>query len=290
MSEGSGRWVRLGTALGVAPLVALGAGVEVGWAARVGAVVATGRGLVAAGDCGAFGVGLAAAAGPAGDSTARPATQAKRASAETRRAEGVGTARRLRSTGVLPGVNRWGQLCVVGSMGVATVAVGGVALAERAPEAALTDLYAAHYARLVRTAAFLTSDRDTAEEIVQDAFVALHTRWVRVRDPQAYLHTAVLNLSRSRLRRRLVAGRFRPEPVRDADSAETGALGLLLRRDLAVALGALPRRQREAIVLRYYADLSEAQTAAAMGCSAGAVKSHTSRAMTALRHLLEDRP
>ena len=106
----------------------------------------------------------------------------------------------------------------------------------------------------------------------------------------SYLHTAVLNLSRSRLRRRLVAGRFRPESVRDADSAETGALGLLLRRDLAVALGALPRRQREAIVLRYYADLSEAQTAAAMGCSAGAVKSHTSRAMTALRHLLEDRP
>ena len=175
-------------------------------------------------------------------------------------------------------------------MGVATVAVGGVALAERAPEAALADLYAAHYAGLVRTAAFLTSDRDTAEEIVQDAFVALHTRWGRVRDPQAYLHTAVLNLSRSRLRRRLVAGRFRPEPVRDADSAETGALGLLLRRDLAVALGALPRRQREAIVLRYYADLSEAQTAAAMGCSAGAVKSHTSRAMAALRHLLEDRP
>ena len=106
VGEGSARWVRLGTALGVAPLVALGAGAEVGWAARVGAVVATGRGLVAAGDCGALGVGLAAAAGPAGDSTARPTTQPERASADRRRAQGVGTARRLRSTGVLPGVNR----------------------------------------------------------------------------------------------------------------------------------------------------------------------------------------
>lgn len=171
----------VGSARGVAPLVAPGAGPEVGWAVR--AVVAAGRGLGAPGDCGGFGLGLAAVAGPAGASTARPTTQAERASAERRQAEVIGTARTLRSTDVLPEVHRWGQLCVVGSMGVATVAVRGVALAERAPEAALADLYAAHYARLVRTAAFLTSDRDTAEEIGQDAFVGLHTRWGRVRDP-----------------------------------------------------------------------------------------------------------
>lgn len=183
-------------------------------------------------------------------------------------------------------------------MGAAAATVGSgpvevtspSASADRAPVVGLADLYSAHYARLVRTAAFLTGDRDSAEEVVQDAFVQLHTRWSRLREPQAYLHTAVVNLSRSKLRRRVVAARFRPEPDRPMDSAEAGALGLLQRRDLAIALRALPRRQREAVVLRYYADLSEAQTAAAMGCSAGAVKSHTSRAMAALRQLLEDRP
>lgn len=155
----------------------------------------------------------------------------------------------------------------------------------------LTVLYTSHYAELVRLAAFLTSDRDNAEEVVQDAYVKVHSSWRRLREldkAEAYLRTAVVNASRSRLRRRQVAQRYRPDPPRDAASAEAAALEHARREEVLDALHALPRRQREAVVLRYYGDLSEAQTAAAMGCSVGAVKSHTSRAMAALRPLLED--
>jgi RNA polymerase sigma-70 factor (sigma-E family) len=154
----------------------------------------------------------------------------------------------------------------------------------------LTALYSSHYRQLVRLAAFLTGDRDSAEEVVQDAYVKVHGSWRGVREPdkaEAYLRTAVVNLSRSRLRRRQVAARHRPEPPPDVASAETTALVLAQREAVLQALRALPRRQREAVVLRYYADLSEAQTAAAMGCSVGSVKSHTSRAMASLRPLLE---
>ncbi|MCW2601399.1 MAG: putative polymerase ECF-subfamily sigma factor [Frankiales bacterium] len=155
----------------------------------------------------------------------------------------------------------------------------------------LTTLYTSHYRELVRLAAFLTGDRDGAEEVVQDAYVKVHGSWRGVREvdkAEAYLRTAVVNLCRSRLRRRQVAAKHRPEPLRDAASAEASALEIVRREAVLDALHALPRRQREAVVLRYYGDLTEAQTAAAMGCSVGAVKSHTSRAMTALRPLLEE--
>jgi RNA polymerase sigma-70 factor (sigma-E family) len=155
----------------------------------------------------------------------------------------------------------------------------------------LTELYTAHYRSLVRLAAFLTGDRDNAEEVVQDAYVKVHGSWRGLREPdkaEAYLRTAVVNVSRSRLRRRQVAAKHRPEPLRDVASAESSAMRTVQREAVLQALHQLPRRQREAVVLRYYGDLSEAQTADAMGCSVGAVKSHTSRAMAALRPLLED--
>jgi RNA polymerase sigma-70 factor (sigma-E family) len=166
---------------------------------------------------------------------------------------------------------------------------GAVTVASAADQ--LTELYTAHYRSLVRLAAFLTGDRDNAEEVVQDAYVSVHGSWRRLREldkAEAYLRTAVVNASRSRLRRRQVAQRHRPEPQRDMASAESFAVEHAQREAVLEALRALPRRQREAVVLRYYGDLSEAQTAAAMGCSTGAVKSHTSRAMAALRPLLED--
>ncbi len=156
---------------------------------------------------------------------------------------------------------------------------------------ALTALYTAHYRGLVRLAAHLTGDRDTAEEVVQDAYVTVLGSWRGLRDPgkgEAYLRTAVVNASRSRLRRRQVAARHRPEPLRDMASAEVGALEHVQRDLVLTALQSLPRRQREAVVLRYYADLTEAQTADAMGCGVGSVKSYTSRAMKALRPLLEE--
>jgi RNA polymerase sigma-70 factor (sigma-E family) len=156
---------------------------------------------------------------------------------------------------------------------------------------ALTALYAAHYRGLVRLAAYLTGDRDNAEEVVQDAYVKVLGRWGGLRDldkGEAYLRQAVVNLCRSRLRHRVVVDRNAPQPPPDVASAEAGALGLMERAALLDALAGLPRRQREVVVLRYYADLSVEQTAYAMGISTGSVKSHTSRAMDALRHLLEE--
>lgn len=174
---------------------------------------------------------------------------------------------------------------------ITAVGGGGGVLEATSADELLTTLYTSHYRELVRLAAFLTGDRDNAEEVVQDAYVAVHGSWRRVREldkAEAYLRTAVVNASRSRLRRRQVARKHRPEPLRDVASAESFAVEHARRETVLAALRALPARQREAVVLRYYGDLSEAQTAAAMGCSAGAVKSHTSRAMAALRPLLED--
>jgi RNA polymerase sigma-70 factor (sigma-E family) len=155
---------------------------------------------------------------------------------------------------------------------------------------AVTSLYAAHYRELVRLSALLLRDVHEAEEVVQDAFVALHGSWGRLRDPDkamAYLRQSVVNRSRSVLRRRAVRERHQAAS-RPLPSTEHEAL--LTEDHIAVvaALRALPDRQREAIVLRYYADLSEADTALAMGVSRGAVKSHTARGMAALRKNLEN--
>jgi RNA polymerase sigma-70 factor (sigma-E family) len=155
---------------------------------------------------------------------------------------------------------------------------------------AVTELYSLQYRPLVRLAVLLVRDIPTAEDVVQDSFVALHDRWQRLRNTDsalAYLRSAVLNRSRSVLRHRAVADRHLQKPLPDMPSAEYGALAQLERSAVVAALRKLTGRQREAIVLRYYADFSEAQVAAAMGISCGAVKSHTARGMAALRAELE---
>jgi RNA polymerase sigma-70 factor (sigma-E family) len=155
---------------------------------------------------------------------------------------------------------------------------------------AVTQLYAAQYRALVRLATLLLRDVGAAEEIVQDSFVAMHGSWRRLRDHDralAYLRQAVVNRSRSALRHRTVEQRHAPAPMPDHASAEHGALEALERDDLIRALQRLPRRQREVLVLRYYVDLSEAQIADTIGISRGAVKSHASRGMAALRLSLE---
>jgi RNA polymerase sigma-70 factor (sigma-E family) len=168
-----------------------------------------------------------------------------------------------------------------------------VAPAEQAgwsPELAVIELYSVHYQSLVRLAAMLVRDTQTAEEVVQDAFIAMHDGWDRLRDTEkalAYMRQAVVNRSRSVLRHRMVVEKNQPKPPPDMPSAEHGAMTLLERSAVIAALRDLPERQREAIVLRYYADLSEAEIAAAMRISRGAVKSHTSRGMAALRAALE---
>ena len=130
----------------------------------------------------------------------------------------------------------------------------------------------------------------TAEEVVQDSFRAMHGAWRRLRDNDkalSYLRQSVVNRSRSVLRHRVVVDRNAPKPAPDMPSAEQGALTLLERTAVVSALRSLPPRQREALVLRYYGDLSEAQIASAMGISRGAVKSHTARAIASLRGVLE---
>lgn len=156
--------------------------------------------------------------------------------------------------------------------------------------AAITEIYGAHYRSLVRLATLLVHDIATAEEVVQDSFVALHAGLHRLRDSEktlSYLRASVVNRSRSVLRHRVVVDRNAPKPAPDMPSAEHGALALIERSSVVAALRSLPERQREVVVLRFYADLSEAQIAAAMGITRGAVKSHTSRAMAALRSVLE---
>jgi RNA polymerase sigma-70 factor (sigma-E family) len=168
--------------------------------------------------------------------------------------------------------------------------VSGTVRAEWSADRAVIELYSQHYRALVRLAALLVRDTPTAEEVVQDSFVAMHDGWQRLRDTEkalAYLRQAVVNRSRSVLRHRTVVDKNLQKAPPDMPSAEHGALVLLERSAVVAALRGLPDRQREAIVLRYYADLSEAEIATAMGISRGAVKSHTARGMTALRTALE---
>src|SRR6266567_2447927 len=137
---------------------------------------------------------------------------------------------------------------------------------------AVTEMYSLHYRALVRLAALLVRDTPTAEEVVQDSFVAMHGGWQRLRNPEkglAYLRQAVVNRARSILRHRRVVDKEPQEAQPDMPNAEHGALVLLERHAVVAALRKLPERQREAIVLRYYADLPEAEIATAMGISRG---------------------
>ena len=147
----------------------------------------------------------------------------------------------------------------------------------------LAELYREHAQSLVRLVALLVDDVGTAEEIVQDAFVLVHRRWDHVERPEQYLRKTVVNLSRSRLRRRLVALRHPPVHMADAPAADelAGEPG-----EVIGALRALPRRQREVLVLRYWAELSEAEIATTLRISTGSVKTHAHRGLAALQQRL----
>ena len=170
-----------------------------------------------------------------------------------------------------------------------TVSVMRAAVTWDADEA-ITQIYTAHYRSLVRLSALLVRDVQVAEELVQDSFIAMHGSWRRLRDPDralAYLRQSVVNRSRSWLRHRAVGEKHAPRPMPDAPSAEDGAMGALEHQAVMAALRSLPERQREVLILRYYADLSEAEIADALGVSRGAVKSHASRGLAAVRTTLE---
>jgi RNA polymerase sigma-70 factor (sigma-E family) len=158
-------------------------------------------------------------------------------------------------------------------------------------DTALEELYAAHWRQLVRLSVLLVRDVGAAEEIVQDAFVAVHGRWSRLRDHDlalAYLRQAVVNRSRSALRHRAVVLRHASStaPSAPAPGADETTITTDRRSVVLDAMRQLPQRQREVLALRYYLDLSEAEIADALGISRGAVKSHASRGSAALRDVL----
>ncbi|MFJ4875409.1 RNA polymerase sigma factor [Streptomyces sp. NPDC088745] len=156
----------------------------------------------------------------------------------------------------------------------------------------LSDLYRARRLDMVRLALFLVDDLHTAEDVVQDAFAAVcrthGTKLAGLQDPAAYLHTAVLNAARSVLRRRRTARAYTPPHPAAGPPVDEGLLLAEEHRHVLAALAELTRRQREVLVLRYWSELTEAQTAQALGLSRGTVKSTASRALDALEKKLEN--
>lgn len=161
---------------------------------------------------------------------------------------------------------------------------------ETRTEGPVADLFRRHRSDLLRLAVLLLGDTSQAEDVVQDAFVALHRRWPVLADPAAaagYLRVSVVNGARSAHRRRATVRRHlrvgEPEALPAADA------GLLLaeeHRRVLAAVRQLPRRQWEVLVLRYWSGLSEAEIAQTLAVSRGTVKTCASRALAKLEDLL----
>ena len=155
---------------------------------------------------------------------------------------------------------------------------------------AVTALFEEHYAGLVRMARPLVDDRETAEDVVMDAFTSLYRRWTAIRDladAHRYVRSYVLNgarsqLRRRRLRRRHESGSSQQEAARNGHETNEAD-----RSTVTQLLGTLPYRQRKVLVLRYFVDLTEAQIAYELGVSPGSVKTRASRGLAALARALE---
>lgn len=163
-------------------------------------------------------------------------------------------------------------------------------MAPRDHEAVVRELVEARWPNLVRFGVLLTGDVGHAEDLVQSALEKCWRRWphVDVESPERYVKAAMANLSASRWRKR----RFREVALGDAGEGparEGGQEQVLLRDELWRELQQLPPRMRAVVVLRWVEDLSEAQTAAALGCSVGSVKSQSSRALARLRGQLREK-
>jgi RNA polymerase sigma-70 factor (sigma-E family) len=154
-----------------------------------------------------------------------------------------------------------------------------------APTGRLEELYVRNAPGALRLAYFLTGNRELAEDLVQEAFVRVAGRFRHLRVPDAfdaYLRRTIVNLYTSQLRRtkleRAYVARHSGEPTMAAELGDPAA-----RDELWQALHTLPERQRTAIVLRFYEDLSERAAADVMGCSAGALNQLVVRGMATLR-------
>ena len=157
-------------------------------------------------------------------------------------------------------------------------------------EAALARLFELHYASMLRLAVLLGAD--DPENVVAEAYYQIYRKWRKLRDPssaESYLRSVVCNLSRMRIRHLQVTRKHIEPPADSAISAEASALLRDDQRILVAALGKLPRRQREALVLRHWLGLKEGEIAEAMGISSGSVKTHISRGIAALTQVMESR-
>jgi RNA polymerase sigma-70 factor (sigma-E family) len=147
----------------------------------------------------------------------------------------------------------------------------------------------ARWPAMVRLAYGLTGDQGHAEDVAQAAFARAYASWPRVRrsgDPDAYVRQIVINENRNRFRKRRVAERLTDSVLIDVPWTD-GTRESDERSALIAALQRLGPRQRAVVVLRYWLDLTEQETAAALNCSVGTVKSQASRALATLRESIE---
>jgi RNA polymerase sigma factor (sigma-70 family) len=155
---------------------------------------------------------------------------------------------------------------------------------------AVSSLYEQHWVGLVRLAVLVVDDRQSAEDVVQEVFTELYRRWPPADPSRAlnYLRTAVLNRSRSVLRRRRVARLYTPPPLQLGASAESDAVIGESRREVRVALQSLPARTREVLVLRYYLDLPYGEIGQILGISESSARGSASRGIAALTEKLRE--
>lgn len=156
-------------------------------------------------------------------------------------------------------------------------------------EGGIDELYARHIGAGVRLSFLLTGDRTDAEDLAQEAFVRCVGRFRHLRQPhafEAYFRRAIVNLHTSALRRRRLEGAWLAREGAASARRVSSQPDVGARQDLWRALGRLPARQRAALVLRYYEDLSERDTAEVLGCSVAAVKSLVARGSETLRDLI----
>jgi RNA polymerase sigma-70 factor (sigma-E family) len=158
---------------------------------------------------------------------------------------------------------------------------------KKTDETEFQDFVVARWGRLVRTAYLLTGDRHHAEDLAQTALTRAYQGWHRVQgseNPDAYVHRILVRCNASRFRKRRVAESLTDPPESARAAAGDHAEQIVQRRALLAALQDLTARQRAVVVLRYWADLSERETADIVGCSTGTVKSQCHRALAKLRH------
>ena len=182
--------------------------------------------------------------------------------------------------------------------GNATVNADGVATSRLAAgrsdaDALVADLFAAEGRSLVRLARMFCDDQAAAEDLVQEAFIRLHRSAGTIRDlgrAPAFLRSIVINLARDHNRRGLMSLRHRhtTHPPEITRGFEETAVGNEADRRVLAAVRRLPERQRACVVLRYYLQYSESETADTLGISKSSVKTHCRRALATLEQELED--